>query len=350
MPDDMDKSLVDRLQALRGSSATPERPAPTRTTIDEIERAKTPTREDALAARLKSLREHGASPSSAPAKDSPKADKSRSQSTSGQAPGNSTGIVVREGPEDDAVDAVFETDDQTLEELLGDVDPAEEQTAPHEPRDEDVKALLEQLSQSVPKDDETWAEGGHSDDSDGEQMNREVDGVIARTRDEAEADASPGRDITPQEGDEPEQHQPTDEASNDLPSLPPNLDDLPSTAPSQPSTTLDDLTARMAALRAPTTSSILPSVPTSQPAGRPVKRLASTTAYTDDDVDSWCTVCLEDATLRCLGCDDDPYCARCWREMHVGPAAGFDERGHRAVQFTRSRKKEDKWRVALGAS
>ncbi len=34
-------------------------------------------------------------------------------------------------------------------------------------------------------------------------------------------------------------------------------------------------------------------------------------------------------------------------EMHVGPAAGFDERSHRAVQFTR-RKKSGK--VAVGAS
>ncbi|PNY25640.1 Abscission/NoCut checkpoint regulator [Tolypocladium capitatum] len=116
----------------------------------------------------------------------------------------------------------------------------------------------------------------------------------------------------------------------------------------------------MAALRAPTAASsrsvlpssrsVLPSVPTSKPAGEPVRRLASKTAYADDDVDSWCTVCLEDAALRCLGCDDDPYCARCWREMHVGPAAGFDERGHRAVRFTRSGKKEDAPRVALGAS
>lgn len=256
-----------------------------------------------------------------------------------------------EGPGDDAVDALFETDDQTLEELLGDVDAAEEQRAPREPRDEDVKALLEQLSRSVPGDDGTGPGEGHSDDSDGEQMSREVDDVVARFRDEAEVDAALGQDSPPQEYQGEQRHQPADEPP-DLPSLPPNLDALPSTPPSHPGTTLDDLTARMAALRAPTPpSSVLPSVPTSQPAGgRPGKRLASTTAYTDDDVDSWCTVCLEDAALRCLGCDGDPYCARCWREMHVGPAAGFDERGHRAVQFTRSGKKEHGPGVALGAS
>ncbi|KND87328.1 Abscission/NoCut checkpoint regulator [Tolypocladium ophioglossoides CBS 100239] len=356
MPNDIDKSLLDRLQALRGSSATPERPAPTQIQIDVIERAKTPTREDALAARLKSLREHAASPSSTPARDSPKTDESRSRSTSAQAPGNGDGVTAREEPGDDAVDAVFETDDQTLEELLGDVDAAEEQPPPGEPRDEDVRALLEQLSQSVPKDHETGDHEGHSDDSDGEKMNREVDHVLARFRDEAEVDAALGQGNPPREDEEEgeeeqeQERQPTDEPSDDIPSLPPNLDDLPSISPSHPpSTALDDLTARMAALRAPA-SDVLPSVPTSKPAGKPVKRLTSTTAYADDDVDSWCTVCLEDATLRCLGCDDDPYCARCWREMHVGPAAGFDERSHRAVQFTRSRKKEGKPRVALGAS
>ena len=317
-----------------------------------IERAKTPSREDALAARLKSLREHGASPpSSTPSSNPPRAKERHAQSTSRQTSTNSEGDWARQEPADDAVDAVFETDDQTLEELLGDVDAAEEQRAPHEPRDEDVKALLEQLSQSIPKDDDTGAEERHSDDSDGEQMNQEVDEVMARFRDEAEVDAALGEDEPPHEDDE-QQDQPTDETSDMLPSLPSNLDSLPSTSPSHPaSTTLDDLTARMAALRAPATSDdILPSVPTSKPAGKPVKRLTSTTSYTDDAVDSWCTVCLEDATLRCLGCDDDPYCARCWHEMHVGPAAGFDERGHRAVQFTRSRKKEDKRKIVLGAS
>ncbi|EHK39765.1 hypothetical protein TRIATDRAFT_303055 [Trichoderma atroviride IMI 206040] len=114
---------------------------------------------------------------------------------------------------------------------------------------------------------------------------------------------------------------------------------------------MDDITARMAALRAPTDDSFsLPSVPSSKPSAgdKPVKRLTSKTDYTDDDIDTWCTVCLNDATLRCLGCDDDPYCTRCWREMHIGPAAAFDDRSHKAVQFTRARKK-DQQRVALGA-
>ncbi|KAI9163125.1 Zn(2)-C6 fungal-type DNA-binding domain [Paramyrothecium foliicola] len=332
-----------------------------RVDVDTIERAKTPSREDALAARLKSLR--GQSEASPP----PPANKSPIPSV-GSSGIKSAGNQVKspqlsERPdaknENDA-DAMFETDDQTLEELLGDVGP--EDTFTQEPDDDKVKALLEELSQAVPKDDEVKGhrgderdDGGDSDDSDGEHMSREVRDTIERLQDEAELE-EPGH----KSDDQDEGNETNSSADLALPSVPSHLADLPAANSARAgSADIDDITARMAALRAPTTAGgdddddddddalNLPSVPTSRPSGKPVKRLTSRTGYTDDDADGWCTVCLEDATLRCLGCDGDPYCTRCWREMHVGPAAGFDERSHRAVQLTRSRKKEGK--VALGA-
>ncbi|UNI23043.1 hypothetical protein JDV02_008886 [Purpureocillium takamizusanense] len=358
MHDEIDKSLLDRLQALRGSSTAPRKlPAPS-VDIDALERAKRPTREEALADRLRSLRDRTESPTAPPASKAPPKPSAPTPVTAVQ-PGQPP---RPEPPENEDVDAAFETDDRTLEELLEDVDTEHRLPQPNEPREEDVRALLEELSKSVPKgegagvQDEEGLRGaddrGDSDDSDGERMGRDVADVIARLHDEVEIDAKQALDGYPDTRDATADDVAPEEL--DLPSLPPSLDTLPSSSPlgSPQTRTLDDLTARMAALRASSSpssdpSSSLPSVPTSKPAKGP-KRLTTTTRYTDDDVDSWCTVCLEDATLRCVGCDGDPYCARCWREMHVGPAAGFDERSHRAVQFARRRKKDGK--VAVGAS
>ncbi|KAH7156645.1 hypothetical protein EDB81DRAFT_757088 [Dactylonectria macrodidyma] len=368
MSDPVDKSLLDRLQALRGGSAGPERVAPTKINVDPIERKKTPTREEALALRLKSLRDQD---STSPVASRPP-QKADASSPAASAPARDVPKTsAPEEQDDDDMDAVFQTDDQTLEELLGDVG-ADDDEFKADPDDERVKALLEELAQAIPKDTE---EGGKdsgkdgkdskdkdvdSDDSDDEGMKRDVDDVLARFRDELELEAALAKDDPP-EGDDNDNAKdeassvlPSTESGFSLPDLPPTLEDLPSARTDRAaSTDLDDLTARMAALRAPTTGSDsvldLPDVPTDAPS-KSVKRLTSRTNYTDDDVDSWCTVCLEDATLRCLGCDDDVYCTRCWREMHVGPAAAFDDRSHRAVQFTRDKKKpEDKRKVALGA-
>ncbi|KAK4010191.1 abscission/NoCut checkpoint regulator [Daphnia magna] len=37
---------------------------------------------------------------------------------------------------------------------------------------------------------------------------------------------------------------------------------------------------------------------------------------TGEDELPWCDLCNEDAQLRCLGCDGDLYCRRCWVETH----------------------------------
>lgn len=377
MPNDVDKSLLDRLQALRGSSVTPERISSKythlserkciqthwlyRINIDTIERTRTPTREDALADRLKSLRSQD-TPSPPASRQQPIAEKpirpKQVTPTSSKEP-----FSPKQDPQDQAEDddeAMFRTDDNVLEELLGDVDTEENYAKPTEPSDDQVKAFLEELSRSVPQNDaaaDKSADGEDkdkdSDDSDGQDMTREVDDVVARFRDEAEVDAAHKKEESSDEesgqgGDKEEQDQTDTDLA--LPSVPSTLQDIPSSPPSSAPRDINDITSRLAALRtspSPSPSSEFPSVPTSRPAKAP-KRLTSKTNYADDDMDGWCTVCLEDATLRCMGCDKDPYCARCWHEMHVGPSAGFDERGHKAVQFTKDRKKKEK-KVALGA-
>ncbi|KAG8410666.1 hypothetical protein J3459_017010 [Metarhizium acridum] len=319
MSGDVDNSLLSRLQALRGEGGSPKSPASNPIKFDVVERAKAPTGGDILAARLKNLRSQADAPiSPAPAKITERTAKHTSD-----VPGSKKTQDV-----EDDVDALFETDDKALEEMLADLDTPEPAS-----KDEHVQALLEQLSAQIPKDDD------QADDSDGERMAREVDDVIARFNDEIEVEARDDK-----EGQGPPEGGTDDNTQIALPSVPANPD-LPQDTSPKPKG-IDDITARMAALRAPAAEDELPSVPTSKPSKR-VDRLTSRTNYTDDDVDSWCTVCLEDATLRCLGCDGDAYCARCWREMHVGPAAAWDERSHRAVQFTRDGDKESK--IALGA-
>ncbi|PNP44653.1 hypothetical protein TGAMA5MH_03460 [Trichoderma gamsii] len=379
MPGDVDKSLLERLQALRGSSSgASSQAAPITFSVDVIERSKPATREDTLAARLKSLRAQDGGSASSPGRKSLETEKTATNvippsSSSESRPTKAGNTVLKEKQkpaeleDGDDADFMFSTDDQTLEELLGDVSVDENLVT--EPSDEQVRALLEELSLSVPKDNAD--EGGHeketaedSDDSDGEHMQTKANDVIARLKDEIELEATLRNTADDDEAESTDQNQ--EENQNDdgdtgpagidfvIPSLPSNLDNLSASSPERAGATadMDDIAARMAALRAPTTddSFSLPSVPSSKPSAgdKPVKRLTSKTDYTDDDIDSWCTVCLNDATLRCLGCDDDPYCTRCWREMHIGPAAAFDDRSHKAVQFTRARKKDQR-RVALGA-
>ena len=344
-----------------------------------IQRKGTPTREDTLAARLKSLRSQESSPSSVkvapPSSPQPSSTSLAEKSPILGAPRLTAEDEKVPREEDDDVDAVFQTDDQTLEELLGDVGTGETFTA--EPDDEKVKELLEELSQAIPKDGESrddekgggrGGRGRDSDDSDGEEMQRDVDEVIARFRDEIQVEAALSRDAPRTSSETPDQDKPPIDSDTDdqqpppditLPSVPTDTTSPnPRNSPNPPSSSIDDITARLSALRATSTSPSLdlPSVPTSKPAKAP-KRLESRTTYTDDDVDSWCTVCLADATLLCLGCADtdegkegDPYCVRCWREMHVGPAAAFDDRDHKAVQLTRAPKRDKANKaVALGA-
>ncbi|PFH57032.1 hypothetical protein XA68_15604 [Ophiocordyceps unilateralis] len=286
MADDKDKALRDRLQALRDSRTAP----PT-----TIVAAETGSREDALAARLKLLRhQHDASHVVRPPPPP----------------------LVEGDTDDEAADALLRTDDDTLEHLLG-----SEEDDDEDEDEEGVQALLRELSV---RDDQ-------------------ADAPSLSQRDEQSADEQgPARVNAKSPAPDSD---PDSDSLRLVPSLPPDLAPLPP-AP-RPG---DDMATRLAALRRDHPDTSLPSVPSTQPSFSSAgpRRLTSRYGYTDDDVDSWCTVCLEDATLRCLGCDDDPYCSRCWNEMHRGPAAAFDDRSHKAVQFTGRTEHEGK-NVALGA-
>ncbi|KAL9608935.1 MAG: hypothetical protein Q9167_006258 [Letrouitia subvulpina] len=72
----------------------------------------------------------------------------------------------------------------------------------------------------------------------------------------------------------------------------------------------------------------LPSVPTNAPSRKGGAQRKLGTKYTDEEIDSWCIICCADAQVRCRGCDNDMYCLGCWREGHVGEDVGWEEKGH----------------------
>ncbi|ERF74477.1 hypothetical protein EPUS_03915 [Endocarpon pusillum Z07020] len=148
-------------------------------------------------------------------------------------------------------------------------------------------------------------------------------------------------------------------STSDLPSTPSKdpVTPSPSSFSSQTPSTTADLMTRFTSL-----SLALPSVPTTlpKPASSPSPKSSNTgNTYTDAEISTWCIICLDDATLQCIGCDGDLYCRDCWMEGHRGGSAGVEERRHRALEYNKDskgkRKEEEqrerrkKKRVGLGA-
>lgn len=36
----------------------------------------------------------------------------------------------------------------------------------------------------------------------------------------------------------------------------------------------------------------------------------------EEEEDAWCCLCNDDATFKCLDCEDDPFCTRCYKYGH----------------------------------
>ncbi|KAI1163209.1 hypothetical protein F5B18DRAFT_651933 [Nemania serpens] len=372
-----DKSLLERLNALKPSSVSLISPPPSKSNpASTIERAKTPSREDALTARLRSLRSQGSESIDSTATDQHHGigEPTQAHPTRETEPfaRGTLGIRRVHSPLQvtDDVDPLLYTDDQTLEELLEDLrsdDTWLDEVAAEEEENQKVAALFTELKKPSPAEaqpdkqnssrdiSQEDRESSEDDDSEGDAMATEVDYVLAKAIDELEwekVDRTPSpspqpKASSPENAQQTAQnraiHAPGDEPFS-LPTVPSNLQDqLGSSTQAQSDVDFAaSIASRMAALKlsgpralpsAPTAavdSLSLPQAPTFKPADRPVPGVAKRTGLTDDDQKTWCVVCLEDGAVRCLGCDagDDVYCARCWKEMHIGPQAGYDERGH----------------------
>ena len=123
----------------------------------------------------------------------------------------------------------------------------------------------------------------------------------------------------------------SEENALSLPSAPTALQELAEESPEDP-------------------TSLLPSAPTFRPSE---KRQSPPEIPSDEDVDSWCIICLENASIQCIDCDGSLYCDRCWTEFHKGESAGYEERRHKALAYEKGGKtrklKQPKRRVKVGA-
>ncbi|KAH6853567.1 hypothetical protein B0I37DRAFT_9954 [Chaetomium sp. MPI-CAGE-AT-0009] len=363
-----DQSLLDRLNALKSTGVTLDKPA--NTAILPEPGAQPTSKEDALAARLRILRgqsssgdRDGASTAAPPPVEPPalrgqppKEEGTKELSPMPRAP------QVQSQKRPPYGSAEFEAvDEEALDELLGALGDeefdlaADEDAVPppgSDPSDEAerVSRLLESLGKDA-GDQESNGPGntaGDDDDdnSDGEEMTRDVNALLAQIRDEISSLPPPSAAAPNDNDDEAAGEQPP----FTLPTVPSQLvDPVPGPGPHSSSSedaVERDLAARMASLRGLGGSAEdgllgLPSAPTFRPQDRDTspgggRKLGASSKYTDEDQKTWCVVCLDDATVECVGCDGDGYCARCWREMHTGPSAGYEERGHRWVRFERS--------------
>lgn len=152
------------------------------------------------------------------------------------------------------------------------------------------------------------------------------------SKDQAEQEGKRSKDSTRKDADM------KDETSPAL-GLPTPPSAQPVTPPAVEEDDFDRATAIEDALTARLNALSLPSAPSFSPSKKPIKvtKAKAKTHFTDEDIDSWCIICNDDAAVKCIGCDSDLYCRQCWQEGHMGESAGFDERRHRWVKYERGK-------------
>ena len=126
------------------------------------------------------------------------------------------------------------------------------------------------------------------------------------------------------------------EEPQDTTSVPTTQEDHESLTDGQPELELPTVPSALPSPRSNEVNGVgtpmLPSAPTAAPVRKGMAAKSRLAQYTEEEIDTWCVICNADATVRCLGCDGDLYCAGCWRQGHVGPDVGLEERRHRWVK------------------
>ncbi|KAG9230170.1 hypothetical protein BJ875DRAFT_165467 [Amylocarpus encephaloides] len=361
-PPSYDQTLLDRLNALKKSyvqlnSQTPIAPIPREESTPETD----------LSARLRSLRNGSLSPAGSPAA------KNAAPKTFNAAP---VTLPQSEAP-DPLRNPTTDLDDQTLEELLAELTPDDKwNLKPDEPYD--IQRLLNEAKRALPqdevspnvrydgqrmsadsqgaltrdldmsvftsmvdKDEEDEPEKGEAAHAGSKDSSREVDDIIQRAMDDASLEkgqhGADNSELVRRDGKSG-----TEDSANgiSLPSSPSALPEPTTTDTTRDRKSVDfenDIASRMTALSSlglpstPTTIKDyldLPSAPTSKPGAVVPKDL-----FPPEEIDSWCIICQDDATVKCMGCDGDLYCANCWKEGHMGPDVGYEEKTHKWTKY-----------------
>lgn len=247
---------------------------------------------------------------------------------------------------------------KAIEDLLAELGPDATWRVDKDEQDE-INELLETASHAI-KNAETTPEGGsieignedstskvnsshaiHTTDAESNQtledeINRDADEYLAQTLEEVRNAPVEPRPDHPNTQDE--LGVTTD---FELPATPSKQPDLPPSYSDSESTADDRLASRFANLGLPSVSNLIRSPPT-QPSDQARQNKGKVSGFTDEDIESWCIICDKDASLRCIGCDDDLYCTSCWLEGHKGEDAGYEERTHKAVQFSKRGDKQQR--------
>lgn len=384
-PNPTDSDLLARLNALRKSPISLSTAPHASITPSKPQKAQPPSADD-LAARFARL--GSPSPVSSP-KPSRTASQEQGQEASAPvvAPGAASYLEgVAEGVGGGEEGTFNEEDERSLEELVGELGARGWDV--EEKEEKDLGRLVREIRGVLPKVEGALKEGrrggeerkgtGKKEDSSADWENVEVDvgsGRVGVSKEEHgfEGDEGDERKTEQEETDDviaqimaelavdekygvPQGDPPGPQQVNPEDRTPPTHTDelaLPSVPDSLSQTTVpsgdnqdseDALAARFASLMASnkTSNSLsLPSVPTSAPSlNLPPTITTNRPTYTDEEMESWCIICNDDATLKCLGCDGDLYCRNCWMEGHRGESAGFEERRHKAVEFTKDSKEK----------
>lgn len=371
-PSSVDDHLLARLNALKKSSVSLD---PANSSSIASTRSSQPT--DDLASRFARL--GSASPSGLP---NPSQTTSANKIIAPDAPSYLEGMA--QGVEGGAIE-FNEEDEKSLEELLKELegsigDRKEWDMSRKEQKDvgkllKDMRTILPELQDSRAHDTKQWKqtsqegkgealtdwenvefdvgsgavgckydeEDTKNDDGDGENKKKteeeEADDVIARIMDELEISKKYNPPSPPPGVERNAQPSSAEDATNNIPL---SLPSAPTTL-KEPTGSFDAtqaleeaFTARLAALASSGTDSLgLPSAPSFAPSAKPLKVQSSLQKKLDEEIDTWCIICQDDATLKCLGCDGDLYCKNCWMEGHRGESAGLEEKRHKCIEFVK---------------